>query len=63
MLPVITVVNSLIVGLYIGYLLLGTIAFAGEPTTMFALITVESLIPMGIGSLVLVPIVRRYLRG
>ena len=62
MLPVVAVINSLVVGLYIGYILIGTIAGAGNPVKFFAILTAESLIPMGIGSLVVVPVVKRYLR-
>jgi uncharacterized membrane protein len=62
MLPVVAVVNSLIVGLYIGYILLGTVAGAGDPVELFVFLTAESLIPMAIGSLVVVPVVKRYLR-
>lgn len=60
MLPVIAVVNSVVVGFYIGYLLIGIIAGGGDPVHLFALLIAESLIPMSIGSLVLVPIVRKY---
>jgi uncharacterized membrane protein len=62
MLPVIAVVNSLVVGFYIGYLLIGVLAGGGDPVWLFALLTFESLIPMSIGSLVLVPVVRKYYR-
>ena len=62
MLPIIAVVNSLVVGLYIGYVLLGVVAGAGDPKWLFILLTGESLIPMSVGSFLLVPVVRRYLR-
>jgi uncharacterized membrane protein len=62
MLPVVAVINSLVVGLYIGYILLGAVAGAGNPVELFVFLTAESLIPMGVGSLVVVPVVKRYLR-
>lgn len=63
MLPVIAVVNSLVVGFYIGFLLIGIIASGGDPLELFILLTAQSLIPMSIGSLVLIPLVKRYLRA
>jgi uncharacterized membrane protein len=62
MLAIITVVNSVIVGLYIGALMLGFIVKNGDPLELFLLLTGESLIPMGIGSFILIPTVKRYLR-
>jgi len=61
-LAVIAIVNSVTVGLYIGALLIGVIAEGGDPAYLFILLTGESLIPMSIGSFLLVPTVRRYLK-
>jgi uncharacterized membrane protein len=61
-LAVIAIVNSVTVGLYIGVLLIGVIAEGGDPAYLFILLTGESLIPMSIGSFLLVPTVRRYLK-
>ena len=63
MLPVIAVVNSVVVGFYIGFLLIGVIAGGGDPVHLFMLLTAESLIPMNIGSLVLVPAIKKYYRA
>jgi uncharacterized membrane protein len=62
MLPVVALVNAVVIGLYIGYILLGIIAGVGDPTMLFWLLTVENLIPAMVGALVLVPIVKRYVR-
>jgi uncharacterized membrane protein len=61
-LAVVAIVNSVTVGLYIGALLIGVIAEGGDPAYLFILLTGESLIPMSIGSFLLVPTVRRYLK-
>lgn len=61
LLPAIALIDSIVVGVYIGVLLLGAIARAGDPLKLAVLLTVESLIPMGVGALVLVPIVARAL--
>jgi uncharacterized membrane protein len=60
MLPIIVVVDSIIVGLYIGVLLISIIAGGGDPIYLLVLLTAESLIPMSLGSLVLVPTIRKY---
>lgn len=62
LLIVIAAVNSVIVGLFIGALLIGLIARGGDPLKLLLLLTAESMIPMGIGSLLLVPTVRRYVK-
>ncbi|MCC6034104.1 MAG: QueT transporter family protein [Desulfurococcaceae archaeon] len=60
MLIVIATVNSIIVGFYIGVLLLGIIGGGGNLTYLFILLTSESFISMSIGSLILVPTIRKY---
>jgi len=60
MLPVIAAVNSILVGFYIGALLLSVIGGSGDPLYLFILLTAESLIPMSLGSLILVPTIRKY---
>ena len=62
LLPVIAVINSVVVGLYIGVILISYIFKGGNPLELFATLTGTSMIPMGIGALVLVPTVRRFYR-
>ncbi|MEM0341070.1 MAG: QueT transporter family protein [Acidilobaceae archaeon] len=61
LLPVVALIDSIVVGIYIGIVLLGTIAKAGDPLKLAVLLTGETLIPMSIGALVLVPLVARAL--
>jgi uncharacterized membrane protein len=62
MLPIVAIINALVIGAYIGYLLLGVIARVGDPVTLFWLLTAQNFIPAIIGAVVLVPIVKRYVR-
>lgn len=57
----IAIINSVVIGFFIGALLIGTIAEGGDPLWLFLLLTAESLVPMSIGSFVLIPTLRRYL--
>lgn len=61
LLPLVAVLDSVVVGLFIGVLLLGLMAEAGDPVYLFLLLTGESLVPMSVGALVVVPLVRRRL--
>ncbi|MEM1928038.1 MAG: QueT transporter family protein [Acidilobaceae archaeon] len=61
LLPVVAVVDSLVVGAFIGFLLLGLIAGYGNPLVLAALLTLEALIPMSVGALILTPRVARAL--
>lgn len=60
-LVLVAVINSVVVGLYIGALLIGVMAGGGDPLMLFLVLTAESLVPMSIGSFVLVPAIRRYI--
>jgi uncharacterized membrane protein YjjB (DUF3815 family) len=60
MLPIVALINALVIGLYIGYVLLGIIAGVGDPVTLFWMLTAQNFVPAIIGALVLVPIVKRY---
>lgn len=62
MLPIVAAINAAVIGVYIGYLLLGVIVRAGDPVVLFWLLTVQNFIPAAIGALVLVPAVRKYIR-
>lgn len=61
LLPLIAVIDSVIVGVFIGFILLGLIAEAGDPLVLTAILTLSSLVPMGLGALVLVPLTARAL--
>lgn len=61
LLPVVAIVDSIMVGLFIGFLLLGVIAREGDPIVLTLILAVSSLIPMGLGALILTPLVARAL--
>ncbi len=61
LLPMISVIDALVVGIYIGIVLLSYIGGLGEPLYLFTLLTLENLVATMIGALVVVPLVRRYM--
>jgi len=64
MLPLIAVIDTLIIGLFIGVLLLSNIAGLGEgdPLIMFISVLPGSLITNFTGALILVPAIKKYVK-
>ncbi|MEM0027040.1 MAG: QueT transporter family protein [Ignisphaera sp.] len=60
LLPVVALVDALVVGIFIGVILLGVVYNAGEPIYLFALLTGENLVATMPGALLLVPLIRKY---
>jgi len=61
LLPVIAVVDTIIVGIFIGIILLSIILGVGEPLPIFLSILPGELIVNIIGALIIIPRVRKYI--
>ncbi len=61
LLPVIAIIDSAIVGIYIGVLLLGYIFGVGEPSLLFIFVTAGNLVATLPGALIVIPAIRRIL--
>ncbi|MCS7111279.1 MAG: QueT transporter family protein [Ignisphaera sp.] len=59
LLPIVAVVDSIIVGLYIGVVLLGYIFEAGQPHMLFLLVLLGNLAATIPGALIVIPAIRR----
>ncbi len=61
LLPIIAVIDTIVVGIFIGVILLSFIAGLGEPLYMFISVIPGEFIANIVGAIVIVPIIRRYI--
>jgi len=61
LLPLIAVIDTIVVGIFIGIILFSFIAEIGEPLPMFISVIPGELVVNMAGAIIIIPIVRRYI--
>jgi len=61
LLPLIAVIDTIIVGIFIGIILFSFIAKSGEPLPMFISVIPGELVVNMAGAIIIIPIVKRYI--